>query len=62
MTTKEKIYDIFITLGIWIILWCVLEYFLIDGDVKQTTVNLYIGCCLGYIMCMFTKKYKRKKK
>ena len=60
MTTREKIYDIVLTLLIWISLWIVLEW-ITPGDVKETTINLYAGACLGYIMCMFTGKFKLKK-
>lgn len=61
MSTREKIYDVVLTLLIWISLWVILEW-LIPGDVKETTITLYIGACLGYIMCTFTAKFKRKKK
>jgi len=60
MTTREKIYDIVLTLLIWVSLWVVLEW-LIPGEVKDTTITLYIGACLGYIICMFGKKFKLKK-
>ena len=60
MSTREKIYDIFMTLIIWISLWVALEC-ITPGVVEEKTINLYIGACLGYIMCMFTKKFKRKK-
>ncbi len=57
----DKTYDIILTILIWSTLWFLLEYFVIEGDVKETSVCLYIGSCLGYIMGVTTKKFTRKK-
>jgi hypothetical protein len=61
MTTKEKIYDIVLTIFIWTSLWFILEYFFVEGDIEETTLCLYIGACIGYIMGQFGKKFKLKK-
>ena len=61
MTTREKLYDIVLTLSMWILIGCIFEYFT-PGDIKESSLNIYMGACLGYIVCMFTAKFKRKRK
>ena len=58
----DKLYDLILTIFIWTSIWIIFEYFFIDGDIKSTSLCLYIGSCLGYMMGVFGKKFTRKKK